>query len=85
MLETQAQTGMSVSAIFVLDLKGRVLLSRDYRGDVSLKVAEKFIIKLNELEEAGKVRQEWDCGLCRKGLAHGETGGFYTEKRKWCC
>lgn len=47
---------MSVSAVFVLDLKGRVLLSRDYRGDVSLKVAEKFIIKLNELEEAGKAR-----------------------------
>ena len=42
--------------MFVLDLKGRVLLSRDYRGDVSLKVAEKFIIKLNELEEAGKAR-----------------------------
>ncbi len=47
---------MSVSALFVLDLKGRVLLSRDYRGDVSLKVAEKFIIRLNELEEAGKAR-----------------------------
>lgn len=76
---------MSVSAIFVLDLKGRVLLSRDYRGDVSLKVAEKFIIKLNELEEAGKVRQERDCGLCCKGLAHSATGGFHTEKRKLCC
>jgi len=50
---------MSVSALFVLDLKGRVLLSRDYRGDVSLKVAEKFIIRLNELEEAGKARPCW--------------------------
>lgn len=46
---------MACSALFVLDLKGRVLLSRDYRGDVSPKQAERFITKLNELEESGKV------------------------------
>lgn len=28
---------MAVSAILVLDLKGKVLLARDYRGDVPLK------------------------------------------------
>ena len=58
---------MSVSALFVLDLKGRVLLSRDYRGDVSLKVAEKFIIRLNELEEAGKARPCWSTSACKHG------------------
>jgi AP-1 complex subunit mu len=46
---------MAASALFVLDLKGRVLLSRDYRGDVNPKQAERFITKLNELEESGKV------------------------------
>ena len=46
---------MAASALFVLDLKGRVLLSRDYRGDVNPKQAERFITKLNDLEESGRV------------------------------
>lgn len=44
----------AVSAIIVLDIKGRVILNRDYRGDVQLKVAERFLARVNELEEAGK-------------------------------
>jgi AP-1 complex subunit mu len=46
---------MAASAVFILDLKGHVILFRDYRGDVPIKYAERFITKLNELEEAGKV------------------------------
>ncbi|BDA40391.1 AP-1 complex subunit mu-1 [Coccomyxa sp. Obi] len=46
---------MAASAVFILDLKGHVILFRDYRGDVPIKHAERFITKLNELEEAGKV------------------------------
>lgn len=46
---------MSVSALFLLDVKGRPLIYRDYRGDVSTKHAEKFIQKINELEDAGKL------------------------------
>lgn len=46
---------MAASALFILDLKGHVILFRDYRGDVPIKYAERFITKLNELEEAGKV------------------------------
>ena len=46
---------MACSAILVLDLKGRVLLARDYRGDIPLKYAERFISKVNELEDAGKL------------------------------
>ncbi len=48
---------MAASAVFILDLKGHVILFRDYRGDVPIKHAERFITKLNELEEAGKVRK----------------------------
>jgi AP-1 complex subunit mu len=44
---------MAVSAIFFLDVKGRVIIYRDYRGDVSPKHAERFITKVNELEESG--------------------------------
>eukprot|EP00951_Prasinocladus_malaysianus_P017088 scaffold134460_cov46-Prasinocladus_malaysianus.AAC.1 len=43
---------MACSAVFILDLKGRVILTRDYRGDVSTKVAERFINRLNELEDS---------------------------------
>lgn len=39
------------SAVCVLDLKGRLLLARDYRGDVPLRLAERFMGKLGELEE----------------------------------
>ncbi|CAK0787979.1 AP-1 complex subunit mu-2 [Coccomyxa viridis] len=46
---------MAASALFILDLKGSIILYRDYRGDVPIKFAERFISKLNELEEAGKV------------------------------
>lgn len=46
---------MACSAILVLDLKGKVLLARDYRGDIPLKYADRFISKVNELEDAGKL------------------------------
>ena len=46
---------MAASAIFILDLKGRVILSRDYRGDLPLKCVDRFIAKLGELEELGRV------------------------------
>lgn len=46
---------MACSAVFILDLQGKVIISRDYRGDVKAKVAEKFITRLNELEESNKL------------------------------
>jgi hypothetical protein len=38
----------AVSALFLLDIKGRVLIWRDYRGDVSALQAERFFTKLIE-------------------------------------
>ena len=52
---TETDAVMAASALFILDLKGSIILYRDYRGDVPIKFAERFITKLNELEEAGKV------------------------------
>jgi AP-1 complex subunit mu len=46
---------MAISAIFFLDVKGRIILYRDYRGDVSPKHAEKFMAKVNEMEDEGKL------------------------------
>jgi len=44
---------MSMSAVFVLDLKGKNLVSRNYRGDIDMTVIEKFLpIVLEEEEES---------------------------------
>jgi hypothetical protein len=40
----------AASALFILDVKGRVLLSRDYRGDVTSQQAERAFAKLMEGE-----------------------------------
>ncbi|XP_065176762.1 AP-1 complex subunit mu-1 [Sycon ciliatum] len=44
---------MSTSAIFVLDLKGKVLISRNYRGDVDMTVIDKFLPLVLESEDEG--------------------------------
>ncbi|KAI3684501.1 hypothetical protein L6452_33725 [Arctium lappa] len=41
----------AVSALFILDIKGRCLISRHYRGDISSVEAERFFTKLLEKEE----------------------------------
>jgi AP-1 complex subunit mu len=33
---------MAASAVFIMDLKGKILISRNYRGDVPMSSAEKF-------------------------------------------
>lgn len=42
---------MAASAIFILDQKGKILISRNYRGDVPMSVASRFIAKLLEDDE----------------------------------
>ncbi|KAM3374617.1 AP-1 complex subunit mu-2 isoform X2 [Capsicum galapagoense] len=41
----------ATSALFLLDMKGRCLISRDYRGDVTAQLVEKVFTKLLEKEE----------------------------------
>ncbi|XP_039811990.1 AP-1 complex subunit mu-2-like [Panicum virgatum] len=45
----------AVSALFLLDIKGRVLVWRDYRGDVSALQAERFFTKLLDKEGDAEV------------------------------
>ncbi len=43
---------MAVSALLFLDLKGKVLLSRNYRGDVNVeKAADRFLMLLGQTED----------------------------------
>eukprot|EP01111_Echinosteliopsis_oligospora_P014631 TRINITY_DN5546_c0_g1_i1.p1 TRINITY_DN5546_c0_g1~~TRINITY_DN5546_c0_g1_i1.p1 ORF type:complete len:428 (-),score=124.60 TRINITY_DN5546_c0_g1_i1:60-1343(-) len=42
---------MAASAVFLMDSKGKILISRNYRGDVPMSAASKFVAKLLEEEE----------------------------------
>ena len=42
---------MACSAIYFLDMKGKVLLHRNYRGDIDGTVIDKFIGKIDDISE----------------------------------
>eukprot|EP00658_Telonema_sp_P-2_P002922 TRINITY_DN11077_c0_g1_i4.p1 TRINITY_DN11077_c0_g1~~TRINITY_DN11077_c0_g1_i4.p1 ORF type:complete len:422 (-),score=127.12 TRINITY_DN11077_c0_g1_i4:347-1612(-) len=42
---------MSCSAVFILDAKGKIIINRNYRGDIPMTVAEKFSQYISETEE----------------------------------
>lgn len=42
---------MVASAIFIMDLKGKVIISRNYRGDIPMNVSERFAIYIQERDE----------------------------------
>lgn len=42
---------MAASAVFILDHRGKILISRNYRGDIPMSVATRFIGKVLEEEE----------------------------------
>jgi hypothetical protein len=37
---------MVASALFIMDLKGKIIISRNYRGDIPMTVADKFARRL---------------------------------------
>ena len=39
---------MAASAVFILDLNGKVLISRNYRGDIPMTCVEAFATKIAE-------------------------------------
>ncbi len=42
---------MVASAVFVMDFKGKIIISRSYRGDVPTSVAEVFARKIADADE----------------------------------
>lgn len=53
---------MVLSSLHFLDYKGRVLISRDYRGDISADHAEGFIDVLAEREVVDETEEPADAG-----------------------
>jgi len=60
----RSQPGMTASAVFILDVKGKVIISRNYRGDVPMNCVERFSGHVLEADEADE-RPVW--------LEHGTT------------
>ncbi|KAJ1404906.1 clathrin assembly complex, medium subunit, partial [Ochromonadaceae sp. CCMP2298] len=42
---------MVASAVFITDTKGKVIISRNYRGDIPMSVVEKFSLHIQEKDE----------------------------------
>lgn len=42
---------MVLSAVFITDLKGKVIISRNYRGDIPMEISEKFTTYVQETNE----------------------------------
>lgn len=55
---------MVLSCLFFLDLKGKVLISRDYRGDISASHADKFMDLLLE-RELSATAEDYDVSVER--------------------
>uniref|UniRef100_A0A7S0R0U6 MHD domain-containing protein n=1 Tax=Pyramimonas obovata TaxID=1411642 RepID=A0A7S0R0U6_9CHLO len=51
---------MGVSAVFALDLKGKVIIARDYRGDVALNCTERFTQHLADVENESELTPIWE-------------------------
>ncbi|XP_051981083.1 AP-1 complex subunit mu-2-like, partial [Xyrauchen texanus] len=56
---------MSASAVFVLDLKGKVLICRNYKGDVDMSEIDHFFTLLMQQEEEGLL-----CPVMSRGNVH---------------
>lgn len=42
---------MVASAVFIMDVKGKVIISRNYRGDIPMSVSERFSLYIQEKDE----------------------------------
>jgi len=73
---------MACSAVFVLDVKGKILISRNYRGDVPMNVAEKFILRLlDEEDELGSTPIVHDDGVTYAYIKHNNVYLLAVTKR----
>lgn len=42
---------MVASAVFIMDTKGKVIISRNYRGDIPMSVSDRFSLIIQEKDE----------------------------------
>lgn len=74
---------MVLSSLFFLDLKGKILISRDYRGDISPKYAEEFIELLSEREIAIEMGENCE-GQVRNETLNVQPPIFHKDGISYC-
>ena len=52
MCDSEAIDGMVLSAVFLTDLKGKIIISRNYRGDIPMSAATKFTQYVQEKDDS---------------------------------
>lgn len=71
---------MVLSSLFFLDLKGKILISRDYRGDIPATHAEEFIELLSEREIAMELGESGEgSGAVGGGIGGGPSSGSVSS------
>uniref|UniRef100_UPI00398F57D1 AP-1 complex subunit mu-1 isoform X1 n=2 Tax=Pristiophorus japonicus TaxID=55135 RepID=UPI00398F57D1 len=76
---------MSASAVYVLDLKGKVLICRNYRGDVEMSEIEHFMPILMEKEEECSLTPILSHGAVRfMWIKHNNLYLVATSKKNAC-
>ncbi|KAF3673994.1 AP-1 complex subunit mu-1 [Capsicum annuum] len=73
----------AASALFLLDIKGRVLVWRDYRGDITSIQAEQFFTKLIEKEGDPQDPVAYDNGVTYMFIQHNNVY-LMTASRQNC-
>jgi hypothetical protein len=53
---------MATSAVYILDLKGKHLISRDYRGDIPNNVIDKFVKHVVKADEESSIKPVFEDG-----------------------
>jgi len=76
---------MSASAIFIMDLKGKILISRNYRGDVPMSASEKFTKHLMEDEESALTPIITDDGVTFVYIKHNNLYLMALTKKNANC
>jgi len=71
---------MVLSSLFFLDLKGKILISRDYRGDISTRHAEEFIELLAERE----LELDTSTGNGSGGICNVQPPIFHKDGISYC-
>lgn len=78
------------SAVFFLDLKGKTLLARNYRGDIPMSAVEKFPILLSEAEEESSAvppcfsHEGINVRSSPRCLPLALRGPLVARRRRWC-
>lgn len=72
---------MTISSVFVMDLKGKVIISRNYRGDISMNASDRFARYIQEKNEMDQRPIFTDDGLTFAFIRHNNLFLMCVTKR----